>query len=96
MNGANLHVSVQDLEQKIMRLLEGYKEQKKMVQQLRKQHEQLMRQITDRTETAQDFSNSLTREGIAKKSGDLRAWEAKIDSYISAIDEGIAYLERSQ
>jgi DNA-binding ferritin-like protein len=96
MNSANLHVSVQDLERKIMRLLEGYKEQQKMVQQLRQQHEQVIRQITDRAEPAQDFSISLTRDVMAKKSGNLRAWEAKIDSYISAIDEGIAYLERPQ
>ncbi|HAN49730.1 MAG TPA: hypothetical protein DCQ08_01750 [Amoebophilaceae bacterium] len=94
MNGEKLHVRVQDLEQKIMQLLEGYKHQQEIIQQLRKKNEQLTHQITNRTETAQDFSNSLASDAIAKKGGKLRDWEATIDSYIGDIDKSIEYLER--
>ena len=94
MNSEKLHVRVQDLEQKIMQLLEGYKDQQEMIQQLRQKNEQLIQQIANRTETVQDFSNSPESDATTKNSGKLGDWEARIDSYISDIDKSIAYLEK--
>jgi hypothetical protein len=94
MNNGKLHVRVQDLTQKVMRLLEGYKNQQEMIQQLQKKNEQLIHPITNRTEAVHEFSNGLKSDTIAKKGGRLRDWEATIDSYIGDIDKSIAYLEK--
>ncbi len=96
MNGEKLHVRVQDLEQKIMQLLESYKHQQEIIQQLQKKNEQLTHQITHRKETVQDFSNSLETDIVTKKSERAGDWGARIDSYISDIEKGIAYLEKLQ
>jgi DNA-binding protein H-NS len=96
MDSTNLHVRVQYLEQKIMQLLEHYKNQQEVIQQLRQENEQLIQQITNREETTYDFSNRLEIGTITKKGGDMQDWEARLDSYISDIDRSIAYLERLQ
>ncbi len=96
MNSEKLHVRVQDLAQKIMQLLEIYKDQQEMIQQLRKKNKQLIHKITNTTEAVQDFSNSLASSAMAKKNEKPRDWEAKIDGYISDIGKSIAYLEKLQ
>jgi methyl-accepting chemotaxis protein len=96
MNSEKLHVRVQDLAQKIMQLLESYKDQQEMIQQLRKKNEQLIHKIANMTDTVQDFSNSLASDAITKKSAKSGDWEAEIDSYISDIGKSIAYLEKLQ
>jgi DNA-binding protein H-NS len=98
MDSEALHVRVQYLEQKIMQLLEHHKNQQEVIQQLRKENEQLAQKVTNRAEITYDFPNMLEIYTITKKKkrGDTQAWEARIDSYISDIDKSIAYLERVQ
>ncbi len=96
MDSAKPHVRVQYLEQKIMQLLEHYKNQQEVIQQLRRENEQLIQQVTNRAETTYDFSNSIESGTITKEGRNMQDWEARIDSYISDIDRSIAYLERLQ
>lgn len=95
MNSEKLHVRIQYLEQKIMQLLKHHKNQQEVIQQLQKENEQLVQQVTNRAEITYDFPNRLEIGTITKKEGrNTEDWEARIDSYISDIDRSIAYLER--
>jgi|694.fasta_scaffold100333_2 hypothetical protein len=97
MDSEKLHVRVQYLEQKITQLLEHHKNQQEVIQQLRKENEQLVQQVTNRAEITYNFPNRLEIGTVTKKRGrDTQDWEARIDSYISDIDRSIAYLERLQ
>lgn len=94
MDSEKLHARVQYLEQKIMQLLEHYKNQQEVIRQLRQEHEQLIQQVANGAETACDFLNRLEIGTVTNNGGNIRDWEARIDSYISDIDKSIAYLER--
>jgi chromosome segregation ATPase len=94
MHSEKLHVRVQYLEQKIMQLLERCKDQQEMIQQLRKEKEQLMQQGTNKTELVHNLSNSPALGTITKHEQKIRNWEARIDNYIVDIDKAIAYLKQ--
>lgn len=94
MHSEKLYARIQYLEQKIMQLLERCKDQQEMMQQLRKEKEQLIRQVASKTETAYELSNSLKLDAVAKHEKKMRNWEARIDNYIGDIDKTIAYLEQ--
>jgi len=92
MDSEKIHLHVQYLEQKIMRLLEQCRNQEEIIRRLQK--EPLIQQVSSSAETAYDFSNQLELGTMTKGENAIRAWEAKIDGYISDIDRSIAYLEQ--
>jgi DNA-binding protein H-NS len=94
MHSENLHARVQHLEQKIRKLLEHFKDQQAMLQQLQKEKEQLIQQVANSKETVHKLSNSLKLGSVTKDEQKMKNWGAKIDSYISGIDKSIAYLEQ--
>lgn len=96
MNTDKLYVRVQYLEQKITQLLDSYKKQQELVQQLQKENKLLMQQIAKKTEPTptHEFLNDLEMTPNTAKESKLRDGEARLDSYISDIDRIITYLER--
>jgi regulator of replication initiation timing len=94
MNSEKPYARVQYLEQKIMQLLERYKDQQEIVQQLQEENLHLKQLVNNRLEIAHDFSNSLEIGTITKKGEELRDVGSSIDSYIRDIDKSIAYFER--
>lgn len=96
MNSDQLKARIQDLEQKVRKLLEHYKDQQEMVQQLQKEHTLLRQQATYGGETVGNFSNSPKIGTITKNEEEARELGSSIDSYIRDIDKNIAYLEQLQ
>ena len=94
MPSEKLHVHVQYLEQKIRQLLAHCKDQQEVLQQLRKEKEQLIQQVANKKETAHKRSDNLALGAITKNEEKMRNWGASIDNYISDIDKSIAYLEQ--
>jgi chromosome segregation ATPase len=91
-----LDVRVQDLEQKIMQLLEQHREQQAMLLRLQGENKQLIQRIANQSEAVRDVSNKLSIGHLIKAGGETQDWETRIDNYISDIDKSIAYLERLQ
>ena len=96
MHSDKLYVRVQDLEQKIMQLLEQHREQQAMLLRLQEENKQLIQRIANQAEAVHDVSNKLSIGTLVKAGDETQDWETRIDNYISDIDKSIAYLERLQ
>ena len=94
MNTDKLYIRVQYLEQKITQLLDSYKRQQEMLQQLQKENKDLIQQIAKKTAPTHKFLNNLAMKTNTTKGSKLRDGEASLDSYISDIDRIITYLEK--
>ena len=96
MNSDQLKAHIQDLEQKVRKLLKHYKDQQEMVQQLQKEHTLVRQQAPNDGETVGNFSNRPKIDTITKNKEQARELGSSIDSYIRDIDKHIAYLEQLQ
>ncbi|MCU0317951.1 MAG: hypothetical protein MUC61_01240 [Amoebophilaceae bacterium] len=96
MHSDKLDVRVQDLEQKIIQLLEQHKEQRAMLLRLQEENQQLMQRIAHQAEAVHDVSSKLSVGTLVRAGGATQDWETRIDNYINDIDKSIAYLERLQ
>lgn len=96
MHSDKLYVRVQDLEQKIMQLLEQHREQQAMLLRLQEENKQLIQRIANQAEAVHDVSNKRSIGTLVKAGDETQDWETRIDNYISDIDKSIAYLERLQ
>jgi len=96
MNSEKLQARIQYLEQKVRELLEHYKDQQRLIQQLQKEKEKLRQQASNHGEPTGNFSNSPEIGTITKSEEQARALGSSIDSYIRDIDRSITYLEQIQ
>jgi len=96
MNSEKLQARIQYLEQKVRELLEHYKDQQRLIQQLQKEKEKLRQQASNRGEPTDNFSNSPEIGTITKSEEQARELGSGIDSYIRDIDRSITYLEQIQ
>lgn len=94
MTNDNLKKRIKTLEQKVQELLEHYKRQQKIAQQLQK--EILSQKTTKNEEKIESFSNHPKISTIIKDGELIHELENSIDSYIRDIDNSIAYLEQLQ
>lgn len=95
MQNEQIHLQVQHLAQKVTHLLALHKKQQATMQQLQKENACLRTQLRTRDEVARRLAHTLIHDTpTSTKKGVRQDWEAKIDSYISAVDKSIVYLER--
>jgi Ni,Fe-hydrogenase III large subunit len=94
MHSDKLDVRVQDLEQKIIQLLEQHREQQAMLLRLQEENKKLMQRISNQVEAMHDVSNKLSVGTLVRTGGATQDWETRIDNYIRDIDKSIAYLEQ--
>ena len=97
MNNHKPYLRILDLKQKIVQLLEGYQEQQKLIQQLQNENRQLIQEVNSQKTAMHSAATNLEIDNTAAHPRHQpRDWEARLDSYISAIDRSIAYLEQLQ
>lgn len=95
MDKLSTHINV--LEDSLKQLLEVHEAQKKKIQNLLQENQQLKQLITQQDKTFQDFRNTFKISTIAKKmikkgegGGDVRK---RINEYIQDIDKCIIHFE---
>lgn len=96
MHSEELYARIQYLEEKITQLLKHHKDQREMIQQLRKAQEHVTQQRTNGEVIVRSSPESLAMSTIAKSKHSIKDWEAKLERYISEVDKIIAYLEHPQ
>ena len=94
MSVESTYASIQVLEGKVKLLLERYKQQKKLIQQLQKENKQLQKQLLKTTKPTFDFSDRLKVGTIteADQEGGSGTINERIEGFIKDIDRCIAYL----
>ncbi len=90
------HISVQELEKKIIQLLKHYKYQKAMIQKLQQENRQLKQQIASEDNEDYRSPNSLAIDIATRGRNKKQADELgnRLDNYIRDIDNCIAHLEQ--
>lgn len=95
MDKLSTHINV--LEDRLKQLLEVHEAQKKQIQNLFDENQQLKQRITQQDQVTQNFQNTLKVSTIARKmreqgerGGDVRK---RINAYIKDIDKCIAHFE---
>jgi Ni,Fe-hydrogenase III large subunit len=96
MHGDKLDVQVQDLEQKIIQLLEQHRNQQATLLRLQEENQQLIQRMANQEKSVHDVSDQLNAGALVRAGGATQDWGTRIDNYISDIDQSIAYLERLQ
>lgn len=93
MNSEILQARLQELQQKIGHLLEKHKQQQSIVQQLQQENTKLAQKMRHNTSNTPTLTQNTSNLDIPSMRYHLKDWEAKIDHYISYIDESIAHIE---
>ena len=96
MNSEGLQAGIKALGKKLRGLLEHYKEQQKVVQQLQKENNQLRQGTSSGGASPVSFLKSSEIGTITQNEEQARELGSSIDSYIRDIDKCIAYLEQLQ
>ncbi|MCG8340647.1 MAG: hypothetical protein MI674_05270 [Cytophagales bacterium] len=97
MNIDKLSTHINVLEDSLKQLLEVHKAQKKQIQNLLEENQQLKQLVSQRDKTLQDFRNTFKISTIAKKM--IKKGEGGVDvrkrinEYIQDIDKCIAHFE---